>query len=162
MKAVLFVEREGVKFKCDTFWSMSKIPRNAKIYSNDSIESLRGWLYPVISGYLYKNKDKTMEESIQSWNEWICGYNDAKLGYFTPDDSLYESQFYLKDIDVSDLGKPTYLWSIIIKDSDNWIINISDDESIEYDVDSIRDFVDYKQIHRDELIGDILNKKESE
>ncbi len=157
MKAVIFIEsKEGIQFKCDTFWSKSEKPRNAKVYS-DNPKELKGWLQSVLPHSIYKNK---MEYVLDK-------YQGAKLGYFTPDEDLFESQYNLKsEVTIEQLGKPTYLWTIKMNDISDWVIKKEhkDGESTTVDVDSksLGDFIDYIQTHRDELIQEILKEKESD
>ncbi len=162
MRALLFVEMGGKKhFKCDTFWSKSQDPTQAKVYSDDSISSLNDWLHPVIHGYIFKDGE-TIEQSITKWKIWVRSYDDAKLGYFTVKDDLLKNQFCIKDgVQIEDLGNPIYLWQISLKDESNWVIN-SKNSSVSADLETVREFIDYKQIHRDEAIDDILKEKESE
>ena len=159
MKAVIFIEskEEGIQFKCDTFWSKSDKPRNAKVYS-DNLNSLKDWLQSVLPHNIYVDK---MEYTMNK-------YQGARLGYFTPDDSLYESGYSLKDdVKVEDLGNPIYLWSIEMNDISNWILKnkkVDRDgrESFDVESNSLGEFIDYKQIHRDELLKEILKEKESD
>ena len=158
MRAVLFVEIDGVKyFKCDTFWSKSENPRNAKIYSNDDMSNLKDWLQSVFPYNIYVD----MFESVYN------RYNGAKLGYFIPDESLYENSFILKDgTKVEDLGKPVYLWVIKMKPVSEWELEYRNEKGGERESANVKGklgiFLDYKEEHRDNVINDILNKKESE
>lgn len=155
MKVVIFVEtKEGIQFKCDTFWSKSPYASDAKIYSNSN--SLKALLQSVLPHNIYDMK--YIRDT----------YDDAKLGYFIPDISLYENDYRLKNYTkIDDLGKPVYLWVIKMNDISEWVIekvypitHNDDKELFVVDVGSIGLFIDYKQTHRDELIEDILNKKE--
>ena len=158
MRAVLFIEIEGVKyFKCDTFWSKSENPRNAKVYSNDRMSELEGWLQSVFPHNIYVDMIETI------YNR----YNNAKLGYFTPDESLYENQFILKEgTKVEDLGSPTYLWTIKMNPISEWKLEYREDKGERKSADvkekSLGVFLDYKKEHRDEVINTILKEKESE
>lgn len=160
MKAVIFVETKenGVLFKCDTFWSKSEKPRNAKVYSDDPTQ-LKGWLQSVLPHNVYKDL----------LNEVKDRYDGAKLGYFIPKEELYENQYCLKgDVTIEDLGKPTYLWSIKMNEVSDWVIkrdNICNEkgrESIDFDSKSLGTFIDYIQTHRDDIINEVLKEKESE
>jgi len=157
MKAVIFIEsNEGIQFKCDTFWSKSEKPKNAKVYS-DNPNELKGWLQSVLPHSIYKDKMEYVRDK----------YQGAKLGYFTPDETLFESDYNLKSYITTDqLGKPTYLWTIEMNDISDWIIKKEhkDDDRVSIDVDSssLGRFIDYKQTHRDELLKEILKEKESD
>lgn len=157
MKAVIFIEsNEGIQFKCDTFWSKSEKPKNAKVYS-DNPNELKGWLQSVLPHSIYKDKMEYVRDK----------YQGAKLGYFTPDETLFESNYNLKSYITTDqLGKPTYLWTIEMNDISDWIIKKehNDDDRVSIDVDSssLGRFIDYKQTHRDELLKEILKEKESD
>jgi hypothetical protein len=159
MKALLFVEIDGKKyFKCDTFWSQSFNPEHAKIYSDDSSQ-LKGWLQSAIHGYIYKSKDKTLEGSIEEWKIWIKKHEGAKLGYLPiSNQDLFKNAFSLKEgTKVEDLNKPVYLWMIRLKDESEWTLKSSDEKSADYDLYTVRYFDEYKQFHRDEIIGELLN-----
>jgi len=157
MKAVIFIEsNEGIQFKCDTFWGKSEKPKNAKVYS-DNPNELKGWLQSVLPHSIYKDKMEYVRDK----------YQGAKLGYFTPDETLFESDYNLKSYITTDqLGKPTYLWTIEMNDISDWIIKKEhkDDDRVSIDVDSssLGRFIDYKQTHRDELLKEILKEKESD
>lgn len=157
MKAVIFIEsNEGIQFKCDTFWSKSEKPKNAKVYS-DNPNELKNWLQSVLPHSIYKDKMEYVRDK----------YQGAKLGYFTPDETLFESEYNLKSYITTDqLGKPTYLWTIEMNDISDWIIKKEhkDDDRVSIDVDSssLGRFIDYKQTHRDELLKEILKEKESD
>lgn len=159
MRAVLFVEIKGVKyFKCDTFWSKSENPRNAKIYSNDRMSELKDWLQSIFPYNIYENMFEAVYEK----------YNNAKLGYFTPDESLYENSFILKEgTKVEDLGDPKYLWVIKMNPISEWKLEYRNEKegerrSANVMEDSLGTFLDYTEEHRDEVISDILKEKESE
>jgi len=157
MKAVIFIEsNEGIQFKCDTFWSKSEKPKNAKVYS-DNPNELKGWLQSVLPHSIYKDKMEYVRDK----------YQGAKLGYFTPDETLFETGYNLKSYITTDqLGKPTYLWTIEMNDISDWIIKKEhkDDDRVSIDVDSssLGRFIDYKQTHRDELLKELLKAKESD
>jgi hypothetical protein len=159
MKAVIFVEtKEGIEFKCDTFWSKSSKPRHAKVYS-DNPNELKGWLQSILPSNIYKDRIEYVNDK----------YQGAKLGYFTPDDNLFEGPYNLKDdLTIDQLGKPKYLWSIEMNEVSDWIIkrdNISNEkgrESVDFDSSSLGRFVDYKQTHRNDIISEVLKEKESE
>src|ERR1019366_8740895 len=126
MKALLFVEINDKKyFKCDTFWTQSSKPENAKIYSDDSPQ-LKGWLQSVLHGHIYKSKDdETLEASIVEWKTWIKKYEGAKLGYLSISnaDLFRDGNFSLKEgTKAEDLNKPVYLWRIRLKDESEWIL----------------------------------------
>lgn len=157
MKAVIFVEtkEDGILFKCDTLWSKSDKPRNAKVYSDKPTE-LKGWLQSVLPHNIYKDMvDKVKER-----------YDGAKLGYFTPDENLFKNAYILNDdVCIEDLGKPTYLWTIKMNDVSDWVIkreHEKDKPSIDVDTESLGEFIDYKQSHRDEIISNVLNEKDPE
>jgi hypothetical protein len=159
MKAVIFIEtKEGIQFKCDTFWSKSEKPKNAKIYSDNPTE-LKGWLQSVLPHTIYKNRLEYVRDK----------YQGAKLGYFTPDETLFESPYNLKSYITTDqLGKPTYLWSIKMNDISEWVIKKEHpdekDEEVTVDVEteSLGEFIDYKQTQRDKIISDVLKEKDPE
>lgn len=157
MKAVLFMEtKKGeILFKCDTFWSQSDKPSNAKVHSDDSYQDLKRWLQAVLPSNIYTDKVQHV----------IDKYDGGKLGYFTPNEDLFESNFSLKkDVDVSQLGKPTYMWVIKLRDFSEWNCkaNKYDSDRKSIDVNDIGEFIDYRVEHRDEILSDILNEKESE
>jgi hypothetical protein len=162
MKSVIFVEtkNEGIMFKCDTFWSKSENPRHAKVYSNSSTKELKGWLQSVLPSHVYTDMiEKTKDK-----------YDKANLGYFTPDENLFENQYYLKkDVSIKDLGKAKYLYTIQMNDTSKWIIKKEhkskkegERDSVNLDTKSIGYFIDYKQCHRDDIINEVLKEKESE
>jgi hypothetical protein len=159
MKAVIFVEtKEGVLFKCDTFWSKSEKPRNAKVYSDDPSQ-LKDWLQSIMPHNIYKD----MIEKVK------LRYDGAKLGYFTPNVDLFDGSYSLKEgVSVEDLGNPTYLWYIKMNEISNWIIkrdNISSEdgrESVDFESKSLCEFIDYKQTHREEILNEVLKEKESD
>lgn len=156
MKAVLFMEtKKGeILFKCDTFWSQSDKPSNAKVHSDDSYQDLKRWLQAVLPSNIHTDKVHHV----------IDKYDGCKLGYFTPSEDLFESNFSLKkDVGVSQLGKPTYMWVIKLRDFSEWDCkpNKYDENRKSIDVDNIGEFMDYRVEHRDEILSDIL-KKESE
>ena len=153
MRAILFIEIDGkFLFKCDTFWNKSEKIHSAKIYSNNDIASLKGWLYPIIPTYHY-----TDNESINKWRETNIKYNNAKLGHFIIDDSVCKNQFLLKEeIKIEDLGSPIYLCYLKTKSELEWKLLSIKGDIVDYDPDSIREFIDYKQIKRDSSIDSIL------
>jgi hypothetical protein len=159
MRTLLFVEIKGKKhFKCDTFWSKSTKVKDAKVYSEDSIDGLKKLLHPVISGF-YKSDNETIEQAMEKFKTWVAQYEDAKLGYFRVNDGMLKDTYSMKDVEVEYLGPPIYLWTTSIRDSSGWKMKVQDYPAL--DMETVADFIDYKQFHRDELIGDIL-KKESE
>jgi len=160
MKAVIFVETSDKKvlFKCDTFWSKSENPRDAKIYSDNPSE-LKGWLQSVMPHNIYKDMLEKVKDR----------YDGANLGYFIPKDELFENSFCLKDgVVLSDLGKPTYLWSIKMNSVSDWVItkehkgDKDEKESVDVDNKSLCEFLDYRSAHRDEILREVLKEKESE
>lgn len=161
MRAVIFIEtKNGLFFKCDSFWSQSERPDHAKVYSNDSLSELKGWLQSVLPYNVYKDRIDFVKDK----------YDGAKLGYFTPTEDLYRDSYCLKaGTEVKDLGKPIYLWIIKMNDVSDWVIkketpadpkDPKSKDSIDFDSKSLGEFIDYKQSHRDEVIGDILKDSE--
>lgn len=163
MRTVIFVETKfGLYFKCDTFWSQSEKPENAKIYS-DNMPELKNWLQSILPSNIYEDRIEYVKDK----------YDGAKLGYFTiKNDVLFEGAYRLKDgTEIKDLGKPNYLWIIKMNDISNWVIksrrpgkteNKTDRESIDVDPKSLGYFLDYKETHRNDVLNDVLNEKESE
>lgn len=164
MKALIFVEINGEKFfKCDTFWSKSSKPYDAKVYHDNDPKQLKDWLQSVIHGMIFPGKGSP-EKGLEIYEEEMRKYDGSKLGYFIPPDDIFKNDFCVLDkIKVEDLENPIYLWSIILKDPSEWKEKSRSSEgesfmSINLDVDTMREFVDYKQIHREETINDLLKK----
>lgn len=159
MKAVIFVEtKEGIQFKCDTFWSKSARPDRAKVYSDDP-NQLKSWLQCVLPHTIYKNRLEKVRET----------YDGAKLGYFIPSENLFKNSFILNDgVSIEELGRPTYLWSIKMNDVSEWVIKKEhpdekdSEDTVDVETESLGEFIDYKQTRRDEVIGDILKEKDPE
>lgn len=165
MKAIIFVEIDGVKyFKCDTFWSMSPEPHHAKIYSDDNRDQLFKWLSPCVQTHVWTSRknEEDIKKLVTEWKSTLKKYNNANLGYFIPKDDLYKNQYCLKDETKLDtLGECRYLWTIKIKDENEFKEIERSETMIKYDEESIREFIDYTQVHRDEIIGNILNEKDT-
>lgn len=159
MRTLLFVEIKGKKhFKCDTFWSKSTKVKDAKVYnSENSIDGLKKLLHPVISGF-YKSDDETIEQATEEYKIWVAQYEGAKLGYFRVSVGMLKDVYSMKDVEVEYLGTPIYLWTISLRDSSEWKIKV---DYPTLNMETVADFIDYKQFHRNEIIGDIL-KKESD
>jgi hypothetical protein len=150
MKALMFIKTKDNQylFKADTFWSKSITPRGAKVYNDNSKEDIEGWLKSgILPWSIYKSK---VDEVIEK-------YSDGVLGYFTPDESLFETQYSVKEnTEVKDLGKPNYLYILRIKPLDEWIIGKEDNDLIyPKNAENIY-FDDYIQLDRDNKIENIL------
>lgn len=156
MKAILFLKTKSGQylFKGDSFWSKGSEPSYAKIYSNDDIEQVNDWLKNGIMPWnIYKDKIDMV----------IDIYTDGILGYFTPSEDLYDNPYNLKkETIIEDLGRPTYLWIIRLNNQSEWVITKEDDESITPDTKSMCSFESYTEFHRDEVITNVLNEKDSE
>jgi hypothetical protein len=159
MKVVIFVEtKEGILFKCDTFWSKSDEPKHAKVYSNNNLSDLKGWLQTILPSNVYTDMIEYARNK----------YDGAKLGYFIPDESLYRNQFCLKeDVLIKDLGKPIYLWTVKMNDVSEWVVKEVHEpkdgrSTTDFYTSSMGEFIDYIQTQRDETINNVLNKKDSD
>lgn len=155
MKALMFVKTKEGKFlfKGDSFWSKGSEPDYAKVYSNDNIDEVNKWLKNGIFPWnIYKDKVDMV----------IDRYHDAVLGYFTPDESKFESVHNIKKgTTIEELGEPTYLWVIKLHPQSEWVINKTDEKSITPDTKSMGYFENYTEYHRDKVLDVVLNKKDS-
>lgn len=156
MKAILFLKTKQGQylFKGDSFWSKGVDPDYAKVYSDDDINQVNDWLRNGLFPWnIYKNKI----------DDVIKRYHDGILGYFTPSEDKYDGPHNIKKgTTIEELGKPTYLWVSKMKPFDEWIIEKEDDDSITPKSGTIGYFEDYTQYHRDEILTDVLNKKDSD
>ena len=156
MKAIMFLKTKDGEylFKGDSFWSKGKDPDFSKIYSDDDINQVNSWLQNGIMPWnIFKDKIDVVIER----------YDNGILGYFTPDESKYQGPHNLKKgTTIDELGNPTYLWLIKLKPFDEWVITKEDDESITPDTKSMCTFENYIEYHRERVLTDVLNKKDSE
>ncbi len=150
MKAILFLKTKDGQylFKGDSFWTKDKNPDFSKVYSNDNITEVEGWLKNgVFPWNIYKDKIQIV----------IDRYHDASLGYFTPSDDKYSTPHNIAPgTTIDELGDPKFLYILKVKPFSEWIISKEDDDSITPDSKSVVYFEDYTQIHRDEVLTDIL------
>jgi hypothetical protein len=144
MKAILFVKLQDGRylFKTDTFWHRSTCINRAKVYGDHNFVK-----EPLLDGVI-KNNINDIED--------VLIYDKSILGYFTPDSDKFEGRYSLKDdLQLDDLGDPTYLYIIDVKPLEEWNINNDNEGFILTEGNySIRDFREYK---RNEILTEILN-----
>ncbi len=124
MKAVYFIEKDGVKYyKCDTFWSKSTDITNAKIHDDSRVND---FLRSLI-GSEPKREYQTASESM---------INGSIYGYQTFDESQLDGPYKLKK-------DPKILHTHYVK-------------KLFLNSNGVWEFMDYKEIVRNEKIGKIL------
>jgi hypothetical protein len=143
MKTILFVKLKTGEylFKTDSFWHKSDDPKRAKIYG--SIEYVSN---PLSNGLIRSRINDI---------EYVIKYDKSLLGYFTPSSDKFKGNYSLKDdITFDDLGEPTFLYQIDVKEIQDWDMKHDNEGYIltegNYSIN------DYKQIRRDEILNEIL------
>jgi hypothetical protein len=144
MKTILFVKLKTGEylFKTDSFWHKSNNPSRAKIYG--SIE----YVSNPLRDELIRNKTNDVIEN-------VIKYDKSLLGYFIPSPDKFKGNYSLKDdITFDDLGDPTFLYQIDVKEIQDWDMKHDNEGYIltegNYSIN------DYKQIRRDEILNEIL------
>ena len=144
MKTILFVKLKTGEylFKTDSFWHKSHNPNRAKVYGSTEYVSK-----PLKNGLI--------NNQVNDINEFVIKYDKSLLGYFTPSSDKFNGNYSLKsDITIDDLGDPTFLYQIDVKEIQDWDIKHDDEGYIltegNYSIN------DYKQIRRDKILNEIL------